>query len=256
MYCSHQHQLVVGAPMERVAVDVMGLFSCTDRGNHYVLAAMDYFTKWPEAYVLPDQEAETVVDALVEGLFSQFGAAETIRSDQGRNFESRVSATMCEQLGMHKMCSTALHPQNDGLVERFNRTLAQQLGVLTVEHQHDWDTHLPLVLLAYRSAVQDSTSCTPALLMLRRELRTPAVEAFSKPPDTPAITPGPEYTRTLQDWIESAHAFTRGQLEKAGMRQKWNYDVRAKGKHFQAGELVRVYSPHRKKCRCPNLDCH
>lgn len=249
-------QLGVGAPMERVAVDVMGPFPRTDRGNRYVLAAMDYFTKWPEAYALPDQEAETVVDALVEGMFSRFGTAETIHSDQGRNFESRVFATMCERLGMHKTRTTALHPQSDGLVERFNRTLAQQLSILTAEHQRDWDTHLPLVLMAYRSAVQDSTSCTPALLMLGRELRTPAEVAFGKPPDTFAVPPGPEYARRLQDRIESAHAFARDQLEKAGMRQKRNYDVRSKGRHFEAGELVWVYSPRRKKGRCPKLDCH
>lgn len=146
--------------MERVAVDVMGAFPRKDRGNLYVLAAMDYFTKWPEAYALPDQEVETVVDALVEGMFSRFRAAETIHSNQGRNFESHVFATM------HKTCITTLHPQSDSLVERFNMTLAQQLAILTAEHQRNWDTHLPLVLMAFRSAVLDSTSCTPALLIL------------------------------------------------------------------------------------------
>lgn len=63
----------MGAPMERVAVDVMGQFPRTDTGNRYILVAMDYFTKWPEAYAVPNQEAETVVDALVEGMFSRFG---------------------------------------------------------------------------------------------------------------------------------------------------------------------------------------
>ena len=134
---------------------------------------MDFFTKWPEAYAIPDQEAETVVDALVEGMFSRFGVAETIHSDQGRNFESWVFAAMCERTGMHKTRTTALHPQSDGLVERFNRTLEKQLAILTAEHQRDWDTQLPFVLMAYRSAVQESTSCTSALLILGWELRTP-----------------------------------------------------------------------------------
>ncbi|KAI4899638.1 hypothetical protein NFI96_008089, partial [Prochilodus magdalenae] len=116
--------------------------------------------------------------------------------------------------------------------------------------------HLPLVLMAYRSAVQDSTSCTPALLMLGRELRTPAEIVFGKPPDTPAVPPGPEYARRLQDRMESAHAFARDQLQKAGIRQKRNYDIKAKGKDFRAGDLVWVYSPKRKKGRCPKLDCH
>ena len=64
-------QQAVGAPMARVAVDIMGPFPHTDTGNRNDLVAMDYFTKWPEAYTIPDQEAETVVDALVEGMFSR-----------------------------------------------------------------------------------------------------------------------------------------------------------------------------------------
>ncbi|XP_051816115.1 uncharacterized protein LOC127537562 [Acanthochromis polyacanthus] len=47
-------QQAVGEPMERVAVDIMGPFPVTVRGNKYVLCAMDYFTKLPEAYALPD----------------------------------------------------------------------------------------------------------------------------------------------------------------------------------------------------------
>ncbi|KAK6304839.1 hypothetical protein J4Q44_G00254250 [Coregonus suidteri] len=183
-------QFPAGAPMERVGVDVVGPFPTTDSGNRWVLTAMDYFTKWPEAYALPDQEAETIVDALTAGMFSRFGAAESIHSDQGRNFESRVFATMCERLGMHKTRTTPLHPQSDGLVERFNKTLGQQLAIVSSKHQRDWDKHLPMVLMACRSAVQDSTSCTPALLMLGREIRTPAEMAFGRPLDSPHVSPG------------------------------------------------------------------
>lgn len=240
--------------MERVAVDVMGPLPRSDRGNRYVLSVMDYFTKWPEAYALPDQEAETVVDALVEGMFSRFGVPETIHSDQGRNFESRVFAVMCERLGIQKTRTTPLHPQSDGLVERFHRTLGQQLAILTSQHQRDWDSHLPLVLMACRSAVQESTSCTPALLMLGRELRTPAELAFGRPPDSPDIPPGPEYARRLQDRLETAHHFAREQQQGAGRRQKRNYDTRAQGRHFSVGELVWIYNPQRKKGRCPKLD--
>ncbi|MGH0120359.1 UNVERIFIED_CONTAM: hypothetical protein FKN15_067744 [Acipenser sinensis] len=249
-------QYQVGGPMERVAVDVLGPFPRSKRGNRFVLVALDYFTKWPEAYALPDQEAETVAEALLEGFFSRFGVPQELHSDQGRNFESRVFAGMCRHLGIKKTRTTPLHPQSDRLVERFNRTLAMQLAVTTAAHQRDWDTHLPVVLLACRSAVQDSTACTPALLMLGRELRTPAELAFGRPPDAPSVPPGPEYARRLQDRLESAHSFARDQLKAAGVRQKRNYDLRVRGRHFTAGELVWVFSPKRQRGRCPKLDSH
>ncbi|CAL9703513.1 unnamed protein product [Knipowitschia caucasica] len=92
--------------------------------------------------------------------------------------------------------------------------------------------------------------------MLGREIRTPAALAYGRPPGDLEDVPGPEYARKLQDRMESAHAFARDQLEKAGMRQKRNYDVRSKGKDFSTGDLVWVYNPKRKKGRCPKLDSH
>ena len=44
----------VGAAMERVAVDIVGPLPETVRGNRFVCVAMDYFTKWPEAYPPPE----------------------------------------------------------------------------------------------------------------------------------------------------------------------------------------------------------
>ena len=43
-------------------------------------------------------------------MFSRFGVLETIHSDQGRNFESKVFATMCEHLGARKTRTTPLRP--------------------------------------------------------------------------------------------------------------------------------------------------
>jgi len=40
--------------MERVAIDVLGPLPETNQGNKYILIAMDYFSKWPEAYALPN----------------------------------------------------------------------------------------------------------------------------------------------------------------------------------------------------------
>lgn len=140
-------------------------------------------------------------------------------------------------------------------MEHFNRTMQQQLAILTATHQCDWDRHIPLVLMAYRSAVQSSTNCTSALLIMAWEIRTAAELAFGRPPDTAEDPPGTEYARKLQDPLETAHVFAQDYLEKAGMRQKRNYNVRSKGTH-QPGELVWVYTPKRKKGHCPQLDSH
>jgi hypothetical protein len=68
-----KNQYNVGAPFERTAIDIAGPFPESDRGNKYLLIAMDYFTKWPEVYAFPNQEASAVGDALVINFFCRFG---------------------------------------------------------------------------------------------------------------------------------------------------------------------------------------
>ncbi|KAK2919003.1 hypothetical protein Q8A73_003374 [Channa argus] len=240
--------------MERVGVDILGPFPTTEAGNRYILVAMDYFTKWPEAYAVPDQTATTAAQRLVEDMFSRFGVPEELHSDQGRNFESRLFAEVCQRLGVRKTRTTPLHPQSDGLVERFNRTLATQLAILTSQHQKDWDQHLPLVLWAYRTAVQESSQCTPATLMFGRELRTPVDLVFGPPPE-PEITGGPEldYLRRLKERLSVVHQLARGD---AGARQKRAYDGRCHGHPFAVGDNVWVYCPVRKRGLSPKLTSH
>ena len=71
----------VGAPMERIAVDIMGPLPVTKQGNKYLLVAIDYFTKWSEAYALPHQEARTVATVLVQELACRFGTPLELHSD-------------------------------------------------------------------------------------------------------------------------------------------------------------------------------
>ena len=118
--------------------------------------------------------------------------------------------------GIHKTHTTPLRPQSDGLVERFHCTLGQQLAILTSKHQWDWDDHLPLLLMSCRSPVQETTSCTPALLMLARGICTLVELAFGPPPESLA-TSGPEYASRLQDRRESTHTFAREQQLSATM---------------------------------------
>ena len=142
--------------MERIAIDILGPLALSESGNKYLLVAikrpvaMDYFTKWPEVYPLPTQTAVTVAEVLVRNFFCRFGTHMEIHSDQGRNFHSNVFAEICKIMGIKKTRTTPFHPQSDGMVERYNRTLENQLALFVNDNQNDWDERLPLVLMAYR----------------------------------------------------------------------------------------------------------
>ena len=76
-------------------------------------------------------------------------------------------------LDIKKTRTTPYHPQSDGMVERFNKTLVGMLKTYVNEHQTDWDDHLPFVTMAYRSVEHETTGCSPNYLMLGRGVQTP-----------------------------------------------------------------------------------
>lgn len=54
-------------PLERIAVDITGPWSDTERGNSYIMVALDYFLKHVECYPLLNQRAQTVAKHHVYG---------------------------------------------------------------------------------------------------------------------------------------------------------------------------------------------
>lgn len=238
---------LVGAPMERIGVDILGPLPKSEEGNRYLLVCMDYFTKWPEVYPIPNQEAETIAKVLVEEFVCRFGVPLQIHSDQGRNFCSNVFAEMCTLLGIKKTQTTPYHPQSDGMVERYNRTLVAQLSMFVEIHQRDWDKHIPYLLMAYRTAVHESTKVTPAKLMLGREIRVPVDLVFGRPENECVYEGITEYGEKLAESILETHEFARSTLKTSSLRMKRQYDVDAKTKLFHAGDVVWLFSSFRKK---------
>ena len=85
----------VGSPFDRLALDYLGPFPITPRGNRYILVCIDQFSKWVEIFPLPDQSATRCANTLLNEVISRFGTPLSIHSDQGRNFESLVFQELC-----------------------------------------------------------------------------------------------------------------------------------------------------------------
>ena len=88
----------VGAPMDRVATDILGPFPQSESDNSYLLQVGDYFTRWIEAYAIPEFSAKIVAQKLVYEFFSRFGTPFDLHSDQGCNYESQLFKEVCKLL--------------------------------------------------------------------------------------------------------------------------------------------------------------
>ncbi len=247
-------QYTVGSPMERLSIDILGPLPETTNGNKYIVVVADHFSKWIEAFALPDQTSETVASVVVREVVCRFGTPLQLHSDQGANFEAKLFQDMVKLLGIQKTRTTGLHPQSDGLVERYNRTLLTMLTMYAQDDQQTWDTYLPFVMMAYRASKHDSTGLTPNLLMLGREINLPLTAVVATPKEEDGEAPDYEdYVADLQERMHTAHEIARTHLKKAAVHQKQQYDPRTKSHALTAGQPVWLWDPSRKKGLSPKL---
>ena len=163
-------EYVTGSAMERITKDILGPLDRTASGKKYILCITCAFTKWTEAYALANIEAKTVAKKIVEEWICHYGVPMIIHTDQGRQFEAKLFQELCQLLGVQKTRTTALRPQANGQVERFNRTLSVMLSIYSSENPKYWDRALPYVMAAYRSVKHESTGFTLNTMMFGREL--------------------------------------------------------------------------------------
>ena len=237
-----------------MGVDVLQLPKSYD-GNRYAVVFVDYLTKWPEVFATADQSALTIAKLLGEHVISRHGVPAEVLSDRGASFLSNLMQEVCRLMGIKKVNTTAYHPQTDGLVERYNRTLIDMLAKTVDKSGQNWDTHLPYVLFAYRASIQESTRESPFYLLYGRDPRLPTEAALSTPL-TRAYIDTDDYKTELTLNFTEAWDLARQQVEKAQRQQKRFYDRRSRKPTFRVGDRVFLYMPAAKTGQAYNLHAH
>ncbi len=228
-------QEVIGEPMQKVTIDILGFEKATSRGNKYILVIVDTLTKWAEALPMPDERAETVAKLLVEEFVCRYGIPSQLHSDQGRQFEATVFQEMCALLQISKTRTTPLYPQSDGQTERLNRTILDLLAKTAADNPFEWDNKLPYAMAAYRSTPHTTTDETPNRLMLGRETTTPLQLLTPPPPDMIRRTP---WVEVLHENFQEAQKRVLAHFGKEQRLQKASYDRRLKYIELEEGEQV------------------
>ena len=231
----------VQRPFQIMGVDVMDL-PVTDSGNRHVVVFQDFLTKWPMVFPVPDQKAVRLVKLLTEEVIPLFGVPEALLSDRGTNLMSTLMLDICKKLGIRKLNTTVYHPECDGMVERFNRTLKTALRKHAATYGSQWDKYLSGILFAYRNIPHDSTGEKPSYLLFGMDCRTPTEAAFLKPS---SLQPGDtqDYREELSFSLSSAREIAAKAVQKAQQRYKASYDHKLKPITYHVSDWVMVKFP-------------
>ena len=117
---------------------------------------------------------------------------------------------------------TSFRPCGNGFIERFNRTLQHSLAVYTSQEQTDWDSHLPYILLGYRSAIHSSTGFTPNELMYGWNVKMPIdmIHRQPSPQETDPVSNLPEYVHKQKEYMH--HNLTKRLIESKRNKTRTN----------------------------------
>ncbi len=193
-------------------------------------------------FAISDQTADTIARLFVENIVCWHGVPEQLLSDRGTNFLSDLIRSVCDILGVEKINASGYHPQTDGLVEKFNSTLVNMVAKCCEVQEHSWDEHLPYLLFAYRSSVQESTRESPFYLLYGRDPRLPTETVLCAPAGLYPTDIG-DYRNELTTKLASAWANAKKEIEGAQAAQKCQYDHAAKDPKLRCGDRVMVCMP-------------
>jgi transposase InsO family protein len=229
----------VGSAMDRVSIDILGPFNPrTTRGNKCILTVTDHFTRWCEAYALPDQTANHIARCVVDFL-ARFGICRELHSDQGANVDGTVIREVCRLMGILKTHTSPYHPAANGLTERENAVIVAMLSHYVNHKQNDWDDHLPVVMMAYRATVHRILGETPAAMMLGREMVLPIDRLVGPPPEEEhEDVSSSEYVQNLIEALRVAHRAVRDNVDQHYRYQKVMYDRKVAVQKYYVGQAV------------------
>ncbi len=219
----------IPGPFETVYMDFWQL--TYDSNEFVVLTLIDQFSKWPEAVVLPNKTAKTVAVAFLVSWIYRFGVPKLLLCDGDKSFLNEVFDALHARLGTSRITSAPYHPEGNGIIENFHRTLNHYLRFIN-HSRLPFDECLQMILFAFRSSLHSTTGHSPALLALGTDLRLPADSDWRTEPNPPL--------RERYKFLQHLRLNVQCQAEQLRMRRNAKTNEGRVDVQFEEGQLVLV----------------
>jgi transposase InsO family protein len=116
--------LPLSAPMELIAMNILGSLTQTDIVNRFLLVVTDIFSKLTRAYPLANTTADVVAKTFFDGwVAAGYDIPQVLLTDNGTQFVSKFFQSFCRILGVKQVFTSAYRPSTNGKTDRFNRTI-------------------------------------------------------------------------------------------------------------------------------------
>ena len=210
----------------------------TPEGYSKILVMIDHATKFVIAKPTKDASAKSAADIMFEELICKYGAPKELWSDRGKAFTGEVAECLSQLFEIKRKLTSGYHPQTNGLTERFNRTIIEELAKSLNENKDDWVEWLPAKVFAYNTSIQKATGFSPFELLHTFSPRTPLEAELTTPTEKIKMK---EWAIKMKEKAEAMRQAALKNQQRAAERQQEQHDKGLKPQNFQVGDFVRVY---------------
>lgn len=224
-----------GGPWETIAVDFLGQFPRSKRGNRYLFVVVDVFSKFCLLKPMRQADACSMAKFLEDEVFLMFGVPSKIVSDNGPQFVSKIYKDLLDKYKITASYNAAYHPQHNP-AERVNRVV---LGCVRSYIQKDhtrWDDEIPKIACAIRTAEHVSAGFSPYVINFGRTMQVDG-DRLPKSDKEHSI-------EKRQECLEEIRDMVRQNLNSAYNKYSRNYNLRSRVVSFAPGGIVLKKSFH------------
>lgn len=221
-------------PWQIICADLMGPLPRSTRGNCYILAVCDVFSKAPLLFPLRTATAAKIARIIEEYVILIFGAPKTIIVDNGVQFRSHMFKNMAKNYNSEIAYTAYYHPQTNP-TERVNRTIKTMLTAYVNDNHRTWDHFLAQIGFAIRSSEHEVTKLTPNFVNFGRELSLKGNEEHFEPSnaETPIINIEKRKLAFAQVYRD-----VKERIRKAHVRSAQRYNLRRRPEKLVLGQRV------------------
>lgn len=199
---------------------------------------MDHFTRFAQVYPTRNKSARTVAEKIFNDFILKFGFPQRIHHDQGGEFENKLLKHLHQLAGVAASRTIPYHPQGNGQVGRFNRTLLSMLRTLPKDFKIQWKYHCHTVVHAYNCTRHDTTGFSPFYLLFGRNPRLPIDLTFENKVNNSCDTS--MYAKEWKSNMQKAYQLASENDCKSATKGKRLYDTKVRSSCLQEGDRVLV----------------
>ena len=192
----------------------------------FVMAIVDGFTKLVKFVNMKSKSAEACADAILKEWCLVYGFPLVIASDRDPSFMGQLVQHLCTAMGSKSLATTTYHPNCNGQVEIFFKSLGKFLRVMIANELDQWPLMTRFCEFHLNTSVNQSTQCTPYQMVYGNQARMNCDLIFpvSSRIKIPKVHCSSEYVQWVQRQLRRVHQFARQTLKKSVQRMKKQYD--------------------------------